>query len=147
MAQEFNEVTETEALAAPVAVPTGVCLDQERVPLDAYWPVLDDAPLRFGRALFPFTVRVTTREVVVTLPLPPAGISIGKAETCDVQVATEALVPYELSIVPEERYARIRLSRGCDFCTVWHHSHPVFDGDKMWRGDVIDLEGMRVELF
>jgi hypothetical protein len=138
---------------APVAADTdtatsvGVCLDQEKVPIDAYWLTWEDELLKdAGPIWLPFTLRISTNDMVITLPLPTGGISVGKAETCDVRVRAEALVPRLLKVVPEGHFARVHLARGFDFCTVWLHGQPVFDGDKLWRGDAMDLEGMRIEL-
>ena len=93
---------------APVAADTdtatsvGVCLDQEKVPIDAYWLTWEDELLKdAGPIWLPFTLRISTNDMVITLPLPTGGISVGKAETCDVRVRAEALVPRLLKIVPE----------------------------------------------
>ena len=129
------------------ATSVGVCLDQEKVPLDAYWSAWEDELLKESTSPYaPFTLRITTDNMVITLPLPPDGLSVGKTEACDVRVRVDALVPHLLQVTPEGLFARVRLAWGFDFSTVWLHGQPVFDGERLWRGDAMDLEGMRIEL-
>ena len=146
---KVNVLGRQERVAADTgtAAAVGVCLDQEKVPLDAYWLTWEDELLKdTGPDWLPFTLRISTDDMVITLPVPADGISVGKPETCDVRVRADALVPHLLKVVPEGHFARVHLAWGFDFCTVWLHGQPVFDGDRLWRGDAIDLEGMRIEL-